>query len=437
MNRQAMKKHRHDMMLRPHTFFKATHCQREGCDGFVSSAELIRPTATKAVPPIAAAPAPAPRRAPPPKHPAAKAAAAPPPLCDLPKHLTLCPMLEECDDERCPYVHSEAEQQQRQEQAAAKAAADRVAAQAAAKRRAQEAEEVERRRLEEAEKARREMLAQQLQPNKKRGRRKGAGAQQQQQPQAAAGEPGAGTGMAAAAAAAVDDPLGTQLTDSATDLLKTYKRSSCISNLIDMGFDMEMAEGAAAATGYEASAATALLLQGGVPIGAQPVEVGEQAANLLRQARSLGLDRWEVESAIFTCGGDWQAAADALQVRAASGGGSDGGTSASSSRAASASAAALGASRAASAMPPAELPATGDGWSFGDQAPAYAAAALPAVAVPGAASSSGDWGGAPVTPTRAMQPLEGLAYSPIAPAEQVECPEDEFASYLTMLGIGG
>eukprot|EP00887_Chlorella_sp_A99_P006339 scaffold3.g6339.t1 len=342
--------------MRPHTFFKATHCQREGCDGFVSSAELIRPTATKAVPPIAAAPAPAPRRAPPPKHPAAKAAAAPPPLCDLPKHLTLCPMLEECDDERCPYVHSEAEQQQRQEQAAAKAAADRVAAQAAAKRRAQEAEEVERRRLEEAEKARREMLAQQLQPNKKRGRRKGAGAQQQQQPQAAAGEPGAGTGMAAAAAAAVDDPLGTQLTDSATDLLKTppppcaacrYKRSSCISNLIDMGFDMEMAEGAAAATGYEASAATALLLQGGVPIGAQPVEVGEQAANLLRQARSLGLDRWEVESAIFTCGGDWQAAADALQ------------------------------------------------------------------------------------------PLEGLAYSPIAPAEQVECPEDEFASYLTMLGIGG
>lgn len=53
----------------------------------------------------------------------------------------------------------------------------------------------------------------------------------------------------------------------------SHKRSLCITSLMDMGFDPDIAMAAAEATGCDLSAAAAVLMEGTLAGGSKPVSV--------------------------------------------------------------------------------------------------------------------------------------------------------------------
>ncbi|PRW45578.1 DUF4207 domain containing [Chlorella sorokiniana] len=99
-----------------------------------------------------------------------------------------------------------------------------------------------------------------------------------------------------------------QMGDAALRLMKDHKRSQCVTSLMDMGFDPDLAMAAAEATGCDLSAAAASLMEGTLGTGTKPVSVTGEAQELLACAASMGYGLQEVEMALVLASGDWEAA---------------------------------------------------------------------------------------------------------------------------------
>lgn len=107
-----------------------------------------------------------------------------------------------------------------------------------------------------------------------------------------------------------------QMGDATLKLMKDHKRSLCVTSLMDMAFDPDLAMAAAESTGCDLSAAAAALMEGTLGSGTKPVSVTGEAQELLACATSMGFGLQEVEIALVLASGDWEAAKRQLSAQA-------------------------------------------------------------------------------------------------------------------------
>lgn len=107
-----------------------------------------------------------------------------------------------------------------------------------------------------------------------------------------------------------------QMGDAPLRLMKDHKRSFCVAQLLDMGFDTSLGAAAADASGCDVSIAAALLMEGALLMGTKPVSVTGEAQELLAYAASLGLGLSDVELALVLSRGDWDQARMQLHEQA-------------------------------------------------------------------------------------------------------------------------
>ncbi|KAL4447694.1 hypothetical protein ABPG75_004913 [Micractinium tetrahymenae] len=196
-------------------------------------------------------------------------------LPSRPQWLQMCRDGDDCYTYNCPYCHSREEQSER-----------------------------EQRHAEEQREAARQRRQQELEAHRR---------QQEEHAAAAAAAAGAEAEVQAAvrrerlrAETLAREEAALPLSDDALRLMKRHKRETCISSLLEMGFDQSTAARAADAAGCELTAAATLLMEPQGGGGSMACSVVREARKLLAAAAALGVGAAGVDAALVAANGSWE-----------------------------------------------------------------------------------------------------------------------------------